>query len=71
MSTLIYQSQKLSIYTNKRLIFHMYMWIIFEIGIAIKEDIHEGKVKHKNNCKFYLLYLTRISSVRLIAIMLH
>ena len=34
MSTLIYQSQKLSIYmyTNKRLIFHMYMWIIFEIG---------------------------------------
>ena len=34
MSTLIYQSQELSthIYTNKRLIFYMYMWIIFEIG---------------------------------------
>ena len=36
MSTLICQSQKLSTYTvctKKRLIFSMYMWIIFEIGI--------------------------------------
>ena len=37
MSTLIYKSQKLSmyiilyVYINKRLIFHMDMWIIFEI----------------------------------------
>ena len=38
----------------------------------IKVDIHVGKIKHKNNCDFYLLYLTRsTSSVRLIAIKLH
>ena len=37
----------------------------------IKVDIHVGKVKHKNNCNFYLLYLTRTSSVRLIEIKLH
>ena len=46
------------------------MWIIFEI----KVDIHVGKVfkvKHKNNWNFYLLYLPRTSSVRLIAIKLH
>ena len=35
----------------------MYIWTIFEI----KVDIHVGKVKHENNCKFYLLYLTRTS----------
>ena len=58
------------IYTNKRLIFYMYVLIIFEIAI-IKIDIHVGKVKHNNNCNFYLLYLTRTSSVRLIAIKLH
>ena len=48
----------------------MYMWKIFEIGI-LKVDIHVGKVKHKNNCNFYLLYLTRTSSVKLIAMNLH
>ena len=26
----------------------------------IKVDIHVGKVKHKNNCNFYLLYLTQL-----------
>ena len=34
-------------------------------------NIPVGKVKHKNNCNFYLLYLTRTSSVKLIAIKLH
>ena len=52
-----------------RLIFYMYMWIIFEIGRLKYSYIHVGKVKHKND--FYLLYLTRTSSVRLIAIKLH
>ena len=51
----------------------MYMWIILEIGVdmEIKVDIHVGKGKHKNNYNFYLLYLTRNSSDRLIAIKLH
>ena len=49
----------------------MYMLIIFKIGRLGNVDIHMGKVKHKNNCNFYLLYLTRTSSVRLIAIKLH
>ena len=32
----------------------MYMWIIFEIGRLKYLDIHVEKVKHKNNCNFYL-----------------
>ena len=64
--TLIYHSQKIIhiyiyiyIYIYKRLIFYMYMWIIFEIGRLTHENpSHVRKVKHKNNCNFYLLYLT-------------
>ena len=59
------------IYTFRRLIPYMYMWKIFEIGRLKYVDIHVGKVKHKNNYNFYLLYLNRTSSVRLIAIKLH
>ena len=49
-------------------IIHIYIYIY---KLKIKVDIHVGKVKHKNNCNFYLLYLTRNSSIRLIAIKLH
>ena len=53
MSTLIYQSQKLSTYTYKKSVFYLYIYIYVDNfwDWYIKVDIHAGKVKHKNNCK--------------------
>ena len=53
MSTLIFQSQKISTYTYEKIVFYLYIYIYMDnfSDWQIKVDIHVGKVKHKNNCE--------------------